>query len=121
MKRTPIKLGATLLGALFLLATPALAQEAKKEPTGKEIAYDRGKGNCLACHAMPLLPDAEQPGNSGPPLIAMKDRYPDKAKLRAKIANPMADNPNTFMPVFSSHKVLNDKELDLVVDFIHGL
>lgn len=121
MKRTPIKLGAALLGALVLLSTPVLAAEAKKELTGKDIAFDRKKGNCLACHAMPGVADDQQPGNSGPPLIAMKDRYPDKAKLQAKIANPMADNPNTFMPVFGVHKVLNDKELGMVVDFVHGL
>ena len=121
MKRTPITLGATLLGALLLVSTQVLAAEEKKEPTGKDLAFDRSKGNCLACHAMPGVADDQQPGNSGPPLIAMKDRYPDKAKLSAKIANPMADNPNTFMPVFSKHKVLNDKELGMVVDFVHGL
>ncbi|MEW5892590.1 MAG: sulfur oxidation c-type cytochrome SoxX [Pseudomonadota bacterium] len=121
MKRTPIALGAALLGAWFLTATPVLAQEAKKEETGKDIAFNRSKGNCLACHAMPTVPDAEQPGNSGPPLIAMKDRYPDKAKLRAKIANPMADNPITFMPVFGKHKILSDQELDKVVDYIYSL
>lgn len=121
MKRTPIKLGAALLGALVLLSTPVLADEAKKEITGKDLAFDRKKGNCLACHAMPGVADDQQPGNSGPPLVAMKDRFPDKAKLRAKIVNPMADNPNTFMPVMGQHNVLNAKEIDMVVDFVYGL
>lgn len=121
MKRTPIKLGAALLGALVLLSTPVLAGEAKKELTGKDLAFDRKKGNCLACHAMPGVADDQQPGNSGPPLIAMKDRYPNKQVLRAKISDPSATNPNTFMPVMGKHKILTEQELDKVVDFVYGL
>ena len=121
MKRTPITLGATLLGALFLCAAPALANEVKKEETGKDISFNRGKGNCLACHAMPGLPDAEQPGDSGPPLIAMKDRFPDKKVLRAKIWDATATNANSYMPPMGKHKVMTEQEIDKVVDFVYGL
>ena len=34
---------------------------------GKKLAFDRKKGNCLACH---MIDDGELAGNSGPPLIA---------------------------------------------------
>ena len=103
-----------------LLATSALA-EAKKEETGKDIAYNRSKGNCLACHGMPTMPDAEQPGNSGPPLIAMQARFPDKKVLRAKIWDATASNPTSLMPPMGKHHVLTEEELDKVVDFIYGL
>jgi sulfur-oxidizing protein SoxX len=56
---------AGLLAVGFSTAT--MAQQAAKEETGKDIAYNRSKGNCLACHAIPTLSDAAQPGNSGPP------------------------------------------------------
>ena len=119
-KTMPAGLWLTLLGALFLSAS-ALAQEAKKEETGKDIAFNRTKGNCLACHAMPTLPEAEQAGNSGPPLIAMKDRFPDKKVLRDKIWDPAASNPYTFMPPMGKHRILTEAEFDKVVDFVYGL
>lgn len=118
-KTIPAILAAALLGALFV--TSVQAQEVKKEETGKDIAFNRNKGNCLACHAMPTLPDAEQPGNSGPPLIAMKDRFPDRKVLRAKIWDPTATNPYSFMPPMGKHQILTETELEKVVDFVHGL
>jgi len=104
-----------------LLATTALAQQVKKEETGKDISYNRSKGNCLACHGMPTMPDAEQPGNSGPPLIAMQARFPDKSVLRAKIWDATATNPTTMMPPMGKHHVLTEEEVDKVVEFIYGL
>lgn len=112
--------GSALLSAL-LVSSAALAADAKKEETGKDIAYNRSKGNCLACHAMPTLPDAEQPGNSGPPLIAMSARFPDKAVLRSKIWDASVSNPHTMMPPYGKHRVLTEGEIDKVVEFIYGL
>jgi sulfur-oxidizing protein SoxX len=112
--------GPALLSAL-LGGGAAMAAEPAREETGKDIVYNSAKGNCLACHAMPTLPDAEQPGNSGPPLIAMSARFPEKAQLRAKIWDATASNPTTFMPPMGKHGVLTEAELDKVVDFIFGL
>ena len=116
-KRASIITG--LLAAL--LATTAFAQQAKKAETGQDIAFNRSKGNCLACHAMPTVPGAEQPGESGPPLIAMQARFPDKAVLRAKIWDATVSNPASFMPPMGKHQVLTEEELDKVVEFLYGL
>ncbi|MHB1676047.1 MAG: sulfur oxidation c-type cytochrome SoxX [Sulfuriferula sp.] len=89
--------------------------------TGKQLAYDNAKGNCLACHAMPTMTDAEAAGTLGPPLIAMQARYPDKAQLRAEIWNAMVSNPDTVMPPFGKNKILTEKEIDKITDFIDGL
>lgn len=99
----------------------AVVPAPKKEETGKDIAYNRSKGNCLACHGMPTQPDAESTGLYGPPLIAMSARFPDKAKLRAKIWDATATNPNSSMMPFGKHQVLSEQEIDKVVDFIYGL
>lgn len=115
-KRTSIITG--LLAAL--LAVSAYAQD-KKPATGKDLAYDRSKGNCLACHAMPTMEDAEQPGTGGPPLIAMQARFPDRGVLRAKIWDATASNPESIMPPMGKHQVLTEEELDKVVDFLYGL
>ncbi|MCK4676092.1 MAG: c-type cytochrome, partial [Gammaproteobacteria bacterium] len=45
---------------------------------GKKLAFDRKKGNCLACHQ---IEGGTLAGNIGPPLIAMKARFPDYDKL----------------------------------------
>jgi len=88
---------------------------------GKSLAFDRKKGNCLACHAIPGEPKAESPGNIGPPLVNMKARYPDRDKLRARIWDETTVNPDTVMPPFGRNKILTEQEIDLVTDYIQGL
>lgn len=105
----------------FALALPAAAADTGRVHPGKALAYDVGKGNCLACHAMPTMPDAEQPGNAGPPLIAMSARFNSKSELRAKIWDASLDKPDTFMPLYGKHRVLSEGEIDLIADFVYGL
>lgn len=115
--------GAILSSALlicslsFLSVTSANADEATIAE-GKKIAFNRKKGNCLGCH---MIADGALPGNVGPPLIAMKARFPDKAKLRAQIWDATVANPKTIMPPFGRHNILSDQEVDKIVDFIHSL
>jgi len=85
---------------------------------GREIALDRRKGNCMACH---VIAGATLPGNVGPPLVAMKARFPDKAKLRAQIWDSSQINPRTLMPPFGRHHILTEDEIDKVVEFVHSL
>ena len=85
---------------------------------GKKIALDRKKGNCLTCH---MIAGGSLAGNIGPPLIAMKARFPNKADLRAQIWDSTAKNPNTIMPPFGLNRILTDKEIDLVTEYILSL
>ena len=103
------------------LSAGASAADPPKEVTGKMLAFDKTKGNCLACHAMPTVPDAEAAGTIGPPLIAMSARYPDKAKMRAQIWDATVANPSSSMIPFGKNRVLTEQELDKVVDYIYGL
>jgi sulfur-oxidizing protein SoxX len=117
-------IGAVMLSGNALAqatATPAAAAAPAKEMTGKELAFNNRKGNCLACHGMPTVPDAESTGLYGPPLIAMSARFPDKAKLRAQIWDATAVNPSTSMIPFGKHGVLTEAEIDKVTDFVYGL
>lgn len=112
-----------VLGALLALGVnvSANAEEQKAMSVieqGKEIAFDRVKGNCLACH---MIPGGQAPGNIGPPLVAMKERFPDKARIRAQIYDATAFNPNTMMPPFGKHGALSDEEIDKIVEFIYSL
>ena len=110
---------ACALGAITLTGS-ALAADAN-EMTGKQLAFNNTKGNCLACHTMPTVPDAVSAGLIGPPLIAMSARYPDKAKLRAQIWDATVANPSTSMIPFGKHGVLTEAEIDKVTDFVYGL
>ena len=85
---------------------------------GRQLAMARNKGNCLACHA---FDDGQLPGTIGPPLVQMKLRFPDKATLRAQIWDPTARNPDTLMPPYGKHGILSEREIDLVVEYIHSL
>lgn len=119
--RAPLIFTASVVGMLFFSSSAVIADTPKIEETGKSIAFNKSKGNCLACHAMPTVPDAESAGTIGPPLIAMSARYPDKAKLRAQIWDATAKNPNSSMIPFGKHKVLTEQEIDKVTDFVYGL
>jgi sulfur-oxidizing protein SoxX len=104
----------TLLSAPFSTASADESATAK----GKEVAFDRKLGNCLACHVMD---DGELPGNIGPPLISMKLRFPDKSKLRAQIWDSTVNNPNTIMPPFGRFKLLTEEQIDQVVEYVYTL
>lgn len=109
---------AVLMMSGFVVA-PAVADKGKSAiEQGKSIAFERSKGNCLACH---LMAEGESPGNIAPPLIAMKSRYPEKDKLRAQIWDAAVRNPETSMPPFGKHKILSDTEIDLLVEYIWSL
>ncbi len=108
---------ALLLTAGMLFASQVGASE-NTIAAGKKIAFDRTKGNCLACHQ---IAGGKLAGTIAPPLVAMKSRYPDKAKLRNQIRDASVANPNTIMPPMGRHKILSEKEIDLVTDFIYSL
>jgi sulfur-oxidizing protein SoxX len=103
------------LATLFMMPMEAIAKGAT---TGKEISFDRKLGNCLACHS---ISGGDQAGNIGPPLIAMKARFPDRAVLREQIWDATIKNPNSIMLPFGRHKIISESQIDKVTDYIHSL
>ncbi|MDP6705896.1 MAG: sulfur oxidation c-type cytochrome SoxX [Alphaproteobacteria bacterium] len=75
---------------------------------GRKIAIHRKKGNCLACHEMPI---SEQPfhGQIGPDLKGVAERY-SEGELRLRVVNPKIVNEASIMPSFyrndGFHRVL---------------
>ncbi|MFV2005027.1 MAG: sulfur oxidation c-type cytochrome SoxX [Gammaproteobacteria bacterium] len=104
-----------LIGCLGFVPAIASADEGADLEKGKELSFNRKKGNCLACHQ---IEGGSLAGNIGPPLIAMKARFPDYDKLRAQISDARINNPNTIMIPYGPHSVLSNKEIDLVTKFI---
>ena len=85
---------------------------------GKKVTFDRKKGNCIACHA---ISGGKLPGNVGPPLIAMKARFPNKSELREQIYDATIKNPNSLMPPFGKHEILTNKDIDQITDYVYTL
>lgn len=110
----------TAVAAVWAACAPAAASAADADilERGKEIAFDPTKGNCLACHQ---IEDGESPGDLGPPLVAIKARFPDKKVLRRHLWDPMENNPGTRMPPFGRHRILSEGELDMLVEYIYTL
>jgi sulfur-oxidizing protein SoxX len=109
-------LAAALLIGVAAFASPAGAQSAVAE--GQKLAFDRGKGNCLTCHE---IKGGDFPGTVGPALKDIKSRYPDRNELVAIVSDETKRNPQTVMPPFGRNRILTEKEIDAVVDFLQTL
>jgi L-cysteine S-thiosulfotransferase len=99
--------GAMMLGAGIGSAAPS---------NGEQLAFDRGKGNCLTCHE---IKGGSDPGNIAPPLADMKTRFPDRKDLVAIISDETKRNPLTVMPPFKRNLILTDQEIEAIVDFLY--
>jgi len=106
----------TLLCAALASPTPASAQSAATE--GQKLAFDRGKGNCLTCHA---IKGGDLPGTIGPELINIKSKYPNRDELVAIVSDETKRNPLTVMPPFGRNRILTEQEINAVVDFLQTL
>ena len=86
--------------------------------SGKKLAMERSKGNCLACH---MMDDGPLAGNIGPPLIAMKARFPDREVLFGQIWDSTVRNPDSRMPPFGEYGILTQDEIERIVDYLYTL
>ena len=102
--------------ALCAAARPAAAQSSVAE--GQKLAFDRSKGNCLTCH---VIKGGDLPGTIGPELVDLKNKYPKREDLLAIVFDETRRNPLTVMPPFGRNRILTDKEIDAVVDFLQTL
>lgn len=106
-----------VLSSLLIACAVTQPSNGKISP-GKEIAFSREKGNCLACHE---IADGEDPGNLGPPLKNLNARFKSKQQLREQIWDATRFNPETSMPPFGRNKILTEDEIDQTVDYLWGL
>jgi L-cysteine S-thiosulfotransferase len=96
-------------------AGPAQAQSAAE---GQKLAFDRSKGNCLTCH---VIKGGDLPGSIGPELVDIKSKYPNRDDLVAILNDETKRNPLTVMPPFGRNRILTEKEINAVVDFLQTL
>ena len=109
--------GALFVGLVCGIMTAAGAASAQTPSLpGQALAFDRAKGNCLTCHD---IKSGDAPGNVGPPLADMKQRFPDRQELAAIIFDETRRNPLTVMPPFGRNLILSKDEIESVVDFLY--
>ncbi len=117
-QRSKVTISSLALALVVSLGGVVTSASANDIEEGKALAYDRKLGNCLACH---MMGDGVSPGNIGPPLIAMKARFPDINVLRAQIWDATVKNPKTIMPPFGKHGMLTEEQLDKIVAYVYTL
>jgi sulfur-oxidizing protein SoxX len=110
---TPWAAALAIVLPLFAIG-PVLAQT--PAPAGQALAFDRSKGNCLTCH---VIAGGDAPGNVGPPLNNMKQRFPDRKQLAAIIYDETKRNPLTVMPPFGRNLILTKQEIESIIDFLY--
>ena len=54
-------------------------------------------------------------------LTDIKSKYPDRNDLVAILVDATQRNPLTVMPPFGRNRILNDKEINAIVDFLQTL
>jgi sulfur-oxidizing protein SoxX len=79
------------------ITNPLTGQPGDSE-RGRQLVVGRTKGNCLACHMLPI-PEEDDHGRIGPPLLGVANRM-SEAELRLRVINPKLINPATVMPAF---------------------
>lgn len=88
--------------AKYVINKGAIAKSLTGKPgnaaNGRKLAINRKKGNCLACHVMPI---PEQPfhGNVGPELNGVTSRLTE-GQVRLRIVDSKFFNKETIMPAF---------------------
>lgn len=65
---------------------------------GRALVADGHKGNCLACHVLPI-PEEAFHGSVGPSLVGI-GAHLNAGQLRLRIVDQQRLNPNTIMPPF---------------------
>ncbi|MCW9029898.1 MAG: sulfur oxidation c-type cytochrome SoxX [Gammaproteobacteria bacterium] len=74
---------------------------------GRKIVIDKDKGNCLACHALPIAEESFH-GTVGPALHGIASRL-TRAQLRLRVADEQKVNPMTIMPGFYKNPKENNR------------
>lgn len=118
MRKLTTSLCVASMLSITAAGTAVADEHADQIALGKAVYMGKSRGNCISCHAIDD-PDANLPGNQGPPTIMMKTRYPDKRKLRAQIWDATKNNPLTIMPPLGKHWILSEEEIDAVVEYIY--
>jgi sulfur-oxidizing protein SoxX len=107
-----------LCATVTILAAGAAWGQASE---GREMFVRRDLGNCIACHQVPEGAGPVVRANVGPRLDAAHLKGWDRDRLRKLLDDPMRANPGTVMPPYGRHRLLEPREIERVIDYLHAL
>lgn len=107
--------------ALAVLACMAALPAAAQALDGAQLFARADKGQCIHCHQLPAGAGPATRSDLGPRLEGARMRQMGASALRAIITDPMVANPQTVMPPFGRHRILDAREIDRVVEFLLAL
>ena len=124
----PAQDGAEAVGHGLLL----MAQALKRTPDGPDDADLRlsppkalaePESERTVTEVLPLRTDNRLPlpGTIAPALTDLKSKYPDRRDLVAIVTDESKRNPLTVMPPFGRNRILTEREIDAIVDFLQTL
>jgi sulfur-oxidizing protein SoxX len=99
----------------LVLAAPAFGQEAL------DLFVKPEKGYCIACHQLPANMGPAARNDVGPKLEGERMRVLGKAGIREIIEDATKRNPDSVMPPYGHHHILDAREIDRIAEFLHGL
>jgi sulfur-oxidizing protein SoxX len=112
----------TLRLAVLAVMAAAIASPAVAQRSAAPEAFLRvDKGYCIACHQLPEGVWPQTRADLGPRLEGARMRELGRARLRALIQDPTRANPDTVMPPFGRHHILEADEIDRLVEYLHAL
>jgi len=110
----------------------SLTGKAGDPANGRKLAINRKKGNCLACHSMPI-PEQQFHGETAPSLYGVGKRL-SEGELRMQLVNSKVTNPDTMMPSyyrtfgfntplkkFVGKTILSAQEVEDIVSYLRTL
>jgi L-cysteine S-thiosulfotransferase len=106
--------------AAALLALASTAAFAAPAPA-LDLFVRADKGNCIACHQLPAGTGPQTRADVGPRLEGARMRTLGKGALRQALVDPTRANPDTVMPPFGRHRLLDAAEIDRLVQFLETL
>lgn len=84
---------------------------------GRNIAFTKTRGNCLACHRMK---GGTQPGSRGPDLTSYGNLGRSDAETYALVYDMRWRSPDTLMPPMGTNEILTEQEIRDVVAFLQS-
>lgn len=114
-------MGAPRTAFALPLALAALAAPLAGADEGRDLFTRADKGNCIACHQVPEGAGPAVKSDLGPRLDAARLKGWDRARLRQLLEDPQRMNPDTSKPPYGRHRILEAREIERLVDYLHAL
>ena len=110
------------LAYLPLVAAALLVPAARAQAPQAPAEFVRAdKGHCIACHQVPEGSGPRTRADLGPALTGERMRALGRDRLRALIEDPTRANPDTVMPPYGRHRILDAAEIRRLVEYLHAL